>query len=44
VCNRPIRLSPATRNGIVHATPLRKTFRAREFLRKNRRHAEMPMN
>jgi hypothetical protein len=44
VCNRPIRLSPATRNGIVPATPSRKTFGARKFLHKNRRHAEMPMN
>jgi hypothetical protein len=44
VCNRPIRISPATRNRIVRATPLRKTFRERKFLRKNPRHAEMPMN
>jgi hypothetical protein len=44
VCNCPFRLSQATRNGIVHATPSRKTFRPRKFLRKYRHHAEMPMN
>jgi hypothetical protein len=44
VCNRPIRLSRATRNGIVRATPLRKTFSARKFLHKNQYHAEMPMD
>jgi hypothetical protein len=44
VCNRPIRLSQATRNRIVRAVALRKIFRARNFLGKNRRHVEMPMD
>jgi len=44
VCNCPFRLSQATRNRVAGATPLRKTFRARKFLRKNLRDAEMPMN
>jgi hypothetical protein len=34
----------ATPNRIVRAMALRKLFRARNFLRKNRRHAEMPMD
>jgi hypothetical protein len=33
-----------TRDCIVGAPPLRKTFRARKCLRKNLRAAEMPMN
>jgi hypothetical protein len=44
VWNRPVRLSQATRGCIVRAMALRKIFRARNFLRKNRRHAEMPMD
>jgi hypothetical protein len=44
VCNRPIRLSQATRDSVVRAMALRKIFRARNFPGKNRRHAEMPMD